>query len=633
MLVGPAGAGKTTAMAALKAVWEAGHGTGSVVGLAPSAAAAGVLAGDLGVPCENTARWLAEHDHLGARFASGQLVIVDEASLAGTFTLDRIAAHAAAAGAKVLLAGDWAQLQAVDAGGAFNLLVSDRDGAPELADVHRFANRWERLASLELRHGRPAAVGAYEKRGRVVGGDADQMADAAYAAWREDTQAGLGSVLIAEARQTVTELNQRARADRIGAGEVSPGREAALYDGSAASRGDIVVTRHNDRCLVAGRSGWVRNGDRWTVAKVHGDGAVTVQRAGHRRGAAVVLPATYVAQHLELGYAVTAHRAQGVTADTAHVMVTATTTRENLYVSMTRGRHSNRAYVATDRPDQDHDIPHPADNPEATAASVLHGVLRHSGAEPAAHQARAGEHDRWGSIAQLAAEYETIAAAAQRDRWAGLVRDCGLTAEQAEQTVTSDGFGPLCAELRHAEALGHDPETLLPRLVAARVLDPDADPAEVLHQRLEAAALRPRRTPGGRPRRRLVAGLIPEPAGEIAPDMSQALRQRAALIERRATLLVREAADDGAAWLDGLGPRPSSAAAAARWEQAARTVAAYRDRHGVHTDDPLGPQPASDQPRRDRDRAATSIRVIAAQRAAAGGDPPARSTRPPQRGL
>ena len=49
LLVGPAGAGKTTAMRALLEAWSSEHVHGSVVGLAPSAAAAQVLAKDLGI--------------------------------------------------------------------------------------------------------------------------------------------------------------------------------------------------------------------------------------------------------------------------------------------------------------------------------------------------------------------------------------------------------------------------------------------------------------------------------------------------------------------------------------------------------------------------------------------------------
>ena len=113
VLVGAAGAGKTTAMNALRRAWEAEHGPGSVVGLAPSAVAAAVLAEDLGIVTENTAKWWTNHTLHGTTFTAGQLVIIDEASLAGTHSLDRITALAEQAGAKVLLVGDYAQLQSV----------------------------------------------------------------------------------------------------------------------------------------------------------------------------------------------------------------------------------------------------------------------------------------------------------------------------------------------------------------------------------------------------------------------------------------------------------------------------------------------------------------------------------------
>src|SRR5699024_1239040 len=181
------------------------------------------------------------------------------------------------------------------------------------------------------------------------------------------------SVLIAETRNDVTALNARARADLILDGTITPSREVTLTDGTQAGVGDTVITRRNDRRLRSMRD-WVRNGDRWKITDVRDDGSVTVRKPGRRTGA-IVLPADYVAEHLDLGYAVTAHRAQGITTDTAHVLVEPTTTRENLYVAMTRGRESNRAWVVLDRPD-DHVEAHPAENPDATARSVLHGVLQ-----------------------------------------------------------------------------------------------------------------------------------------------------------------------------------------------------------------------------------------------------------------
>src|SRR5690606_33549851 len=105
-----AGAGKTTTLEALRAAWTARFGRGSVVALAPSAAAASVLGRALGVRAENTAKWLHEHNHARTAFEKNQLVIIDEATLADTATLDRLTALAVTAGAKVLLVGDPAQL-------------------------------------------------------------------------------------------------------------------------------------------------------------------------------------------------------------------------------------------------------------------------------------------------------------------------------------------------------------------------------------------------------------------------------------------------------------------------------------------------------------------------------------------
>src|SRR5690606_14799207 len=174
VLVGPAGAGKTTAMSALRKAWEAEHGKGSVVGLAPSAVAAQVLADDLGIATENTAKWWTNHQIHGTTFTRGQLVIIDEASLAGTLSLERITKVAVDAGAKVLLVGDYAQLQSVDAGGAFTLLLSDRDDAPELLNVHRFTHEWEKTASLGLRHGHAEVIDTYLDHDRITGGEAEE---------------------------------------------------------------------------------------------------------------------------------------------------------------------------------------------------------------------------------------------------------------------------------------------------------------------------------------------------------------------------------------------------------------------------------------------------------------------------
>ncbi|MBP2407783.1 MobF family relaxase [Brachybacterium fresconis] len=625
VLVGPAGAGKTTAMNALRRAWEKQHGAGSVVGLAPSAVAAQVLGDDLGIATENTAKWWQNHLTRGGTFKAGQLVIIDEASLAGTLSLDRITALAAQAGAKVLLVGDYGQLQSVDAGGAFGMLVADRhDDAPELVDVHRFIHEWEKTASLDLRHGRTLVIDTYAGHGRITDGDGEGMIDAAYAAWRADRDAGQVSVLIAETREDVTALNARARADLILEGRITQTREVTLAEGTRAGVGDTIITRRNDRRLRTGTGrDWVRNGETWQVTDVRDDGSITIRKTGRRFGA-IVLPADYVAEHVDLGYAVTAHRAQGITTDTSHVLVEPTTTRENLYVAMTRGRQSNQAYVVLNRPD-DHATPHPSDNPDATARSVLFGVLQHVGAERSAHETITAEQETWGSIAQLAAEYETIAAATQHDRWVNLIRTSGLTGDQAEAVIDSEAFGALAAELRRAEANHHDIDRLLPRLVRARGFEDADDVASVIHHRLARATARPAGSGRNRKAPRLIAGLIPHADGPMSRDMRDALDERHRLIEARADAVLATALQDNAPWTGALGPMPNDAPGKRLWRRRARVIAAYRDRYTITDTTPVGASPDSVAQKIDRARAETALRALNTQPS------PAPERRPAQR--
>jgi len=607
LLIGPAGAGKTTALRALHAGWTEVHGPDSVVGLAPSAAAAQVLAEDVGVDCDNTAKWLHEHDHGRAEFRKGQLVIVDEATLAGTLTLDRLTGLAADAGAKVLLVGDWAQLQSVDAGGAFPLLASARDDTPELTEVHRFANEWEKLASIDLRNGRTKVISTYFRRERVKDGAHVDMVDAAYLAWRADLRSGRSSVLVTESTDAMVELNRRARAERIVDGETLPSRETDLHDGTQASVGDLIITRQNDRRIHAMRGGWVKNGDRWRVTDVLTDRSVVAQRLGVRFSGSVVLPAGYVAEHVDLGYAVTAHRAQGMTVDTAHVVVTGSTTRENFYVAMTRGRQSNIAYVALDRPDDSHAAPSPE---EVTAKTILFGVLQHSGVELSAHQTIEDEQEHWSSFAQVSAEYLTIATEAQHDRWVAELRAAGLDDEQVDAIVTSDSFGPLAAELRRVESSGVDIAAVLPKVVSQRSLDDAEDIGAVLVSRLRHAKSGWSRR--GRPRMaRLIAGLIPVADGPMSDEMRAALAERQGLLEERASALAEAAVSQRAPWVRKLGDSPTNARQREVWMQEVRVVAAYRDLYDVDSDSPVGPAGATDRQRIDEARARKSVRRAA----------------------
>jgi hypothetical protein len=184
--------------------------------------------------------------------------------------------------------------------------------------------------------------------------------------------------------------------------------------------GDVLRTRRNDRRLIIG-DGHVRNGDRFQVlGPGPQDGLIVEDLTGRGR---TVLPAAYLAEHAEYGWASTIDAAQGATADIGIVLVRPGMDREHLYVAMTRGRHGNHAYVtpdpSTDDDHHDHGHPHqqhPAavDDPQEQAVRVLEAALARSGAQDAAHTAL--EHART-QAAHIAREKELAAErAAARER-------------------------------------------------------------------------------------------------------------------------------------------------------------------------------------------------------------------------
>lgn len=116
---------------------------------------------------------------------------------------------------------------------------------------------------------------------------------------------------------------------------------AELADGTAAFVGDRVATRRN-LALVTDKGASVRNRQSWTVTAVAEDGSLVVADAV--RGS-VRLPASYVARHVELGWAVTGYGTQGMTTDHAIAVVEPSSTRAGIYVAMTRGRDRNLAWI------------------------------------------------------------------------------------------------------------------------------------------------------------------------------------------------------------------------------------------------------------------------------------------------
>ncbi len=173
LAIAPAGAGKTTAMRTLARAWA--DSGGQVIGLAPSAAAAAQLRDATGAPAETLAKltWSIHHDDLpewAERIGRSTLVIIDEAGMADTLSLDTAVQFIIGRGGSIRLIGDDQQLAAIGAGGVLRD-IENSHGAVRLSELHRFTDPAEAAATLALRDGRPEALGFYLDRQRVHVGD------------------------------------------------------------------------------------------------------------------------------------------------------------------------------------------------------------------------------------------------------------------------------------------------------------------------------------------------------------------------------------------------------------------------------------------------------------------------------
>ena len=346
VVVGVAGSGKTTALAAAHHAWTSAGVP--VVGTALSARAAAELEAGSGIPSTTLASFLVALEGPTTRLPAGGVVVVDEAGMVGTRDLARVLDVAHRDRAKVVLVGDHRQLPEIAAGGAFAALAHRLD-AITLNENRRQADRRHRRALRHLRHGNPArALADLRARGQVVTTDTrPQLVEQLIADWHGARQAGGDVLILAARRSTVRELNDAARAHLRT--QASLGDDLLVVDGIGFAAGDRVIALRNDRRIG------VRNGDRGVITAIHTpttgasrrdvSAAVTVRLDSDRT---VRLSREYVeAGHLDHGYASTIHTAQGATVDHALVVADHALAREGAYVALSRGRQTNRLYATT----------------------------------------------------------------------------------------------------------------------------------------------------------------------------------------------------------------------------------------------------------------------------------------------
>lgn len=559
LALAPAGTGKTTAMSVLSRAWEESGGT--VIGLSPSANAAQVLRDDIKATTDTIDKfiWLkhrpdATDDPARPWFDAidaDTLIIVDEAGKAGTLQLDEVITTALARGASVRLIGDDKQLASISAGGILRD-IDNTYGALNLTEVVRFKSRAEAQAGLALRDGDPSGLAFYADQQRIHVGSGDTIIDAAYRQWAADTAAGHDSAMLAPTNDIVSQLNERARADRLDALAADPGatltaarmRETTLADGLRASAGDIVATRRNKRALrLAGGRDFVRNGQRWRVETVKKDGSLAVSRVD--TGQKVTLPAWYVNAYTTLGYASTIDGSQGMTigsrttTGTCHVIGSDSLSRQQLYVAITRATDASHVYLETAETDA-HNVLAPKATHPNTALDVLERVLARDGAQVSATTAAQTASDPFSRLGMAARMYtHSVGALAENALGADRMTAIDTAADQTYTGLTRMPAWPvLRMHLATVAVSGDNPIHRLREAVAQRELTTAADPAAVLDWRLDSSGARSARTGPLRWLPDLPTGLLGD------PDQDAYLRARHDLV----TELADEIRQTATAW-------------------------------------------------------------------------------------
>jgi Ti-type conjugative transfer relaxase TraA len=340
-LVGVAGSGKSTTLAAMREVWEKEGYT------VKGAALAGIAAENLQVSSGIHARTLASYELAWSRgrdpLTRRDILVIDEAGMLGTRQLERVLEVAQKAHAKVILVGDPEQLQAIEAGAPFRG-VTQAHGVTTLTEVRRQKHAWQRAATAHLSEGKTAdALLAYEKQGDIVPVEKREEARSALLArWAKDGKLEpKGSQLIlAYTRDEVNELNNQVRALRQQTKQLGKSETISTERGKREfAVNDRIRFGRNERDLG------VKNGSLGTIERIE-RGVLQIKLDGES-GARVAVDSKFY-KHLDYGYATTVHKAQGTTVDRTYVLSSAHFDRHTSYVALSRHREAATVFYASD---------------------------------------------------------------------------------------------------------------------------------------------------------------------------------------------------------------------------------------------------------------------------------------------
>ncbi|WP_068083780.1 Ti-type conjugative transfer relaxase TraA [Novosphingobium rosa] len=339
VVIGTAGAGKSAMLGVAREAWEeAGY---TVRGAALSGIAAENLESGSGIASRTLASmehgWKQGYDLLTSR----DVLVIDEAGMVGTRQLERVVAHAAEAGAKLVMVGDPQQLQAIEAGAAFRA-IHERHGGVEITEVRRQREDWQRQATRDLATGKvDAAIEAYAGKDHVHAAETREAARVDLIdRWDAQRQASpeASRIILTHTNAEVHELNEAARGRLRSAGELGGDVALKVERGERCfATGDRIMFLKNERSLE------VKNGTLATIEAVSQTGMTA--RLDDGRSVSFDLK-DYA--HVDHGYAATIHKAQGMTVDRTHVLATPGLDAHGSYVALSRHRDGVELHYGRD---------------------------------------------------------------------------------------------------------------------------------------------------------------------------------------------------------------------------------------------------------------------------------------------